>query len=238
LSDTDFAGYSMTAIWRIKHHFNFIFEIPTRDIAHLLPTRLRPIEPSIGLSLLNVGYMRLHAGQLGNLPEFDEITFSIQVGADLSLDIPMPRFAVYDLRIGSNSEAFLSFENDHQELNGYYSKSLTAIVNSTQDEVSVEDDDGRIFVLRNTNPELTLKTELALGQYYSKRPDGLYQGIFRWEGGGFEHQHGGDAGCLFAHPFFQEIDVARVSGCYTQMLLAPDSEARLHSYRPRRLTGS
>ena len=100
MSKAVLAGLQATAAWRIKHHFNFLFEIPTQAIEELLPVQLRPVEPNLGLSLVNVGYMRLHAGHLGHLPEFDEITFSIQVGADLSLDMPVPRFAFFDFRIG------------------------------------------------------------------------------------------------------------------------------------------
>jgi hypothetical protein len=232
VSSPALAGLPSTAIWRIKHHFNFLFEISTREIAALLPPQLRPVEPTLGLSLVNVGYMRLHAGHLGGLPEFDEITFSIQVGADLSLDMPTPRFALFDFRIGSGCEQFLEFENTHQELNGYFSSSLIATLNETQDEVSVQDGHGPIFVLRNTHPAPVLKKETACGQYYSKRPNGLYHGVFQWQGMGFEHQRAGDAGRLFRHPFFKEIDVEAVGNCYTQMFMAPNSEARLYSYQP------
>jgi hypothetical protein len=228
------AGLQPTAVWHIKQHFNFLFEVSTRDIAGLLPSQLRPVEPNLGISLVNVGYMRLHAGQLGGLPEFDEITFSIQVGADLSLDMPTPRFALFDFRIGSNCEEFLQFEDTHQQLNGYFSNSLLATVNQEQTQVSIRDNDGPIFILRNTHPSPIRKTETAYGQYYSQRSRGLYQGVFQWQGSGFEHQTSGDAGRLFAHPFFREIDVETwIGDCHTQMFLVPNSEARLYSYQPR-----
>jgi hypothetical protein len=44
------AGLPSTAVWRIKHHFNFLFEIFTQEIAGLLPPQLRPVEPTLGLS--------------------------------------------------------------------------------------------------------------------------------------------------------------------------------------------
>ncbi|MES1244744.1 MAG: hypothetical protein ABUT39_24265 [Acidobacteriota bacterium] len=230
------AGMEPTADWHARQHFNFLFEIETRAVEPLLPARIGPVEVRTGISVLNVGYMSFAPGSLGTLPAFEEITFSIQVQPDLSLDMPVPRLAVFDLRIGSNCREFLDFEAEHQRLSGDHSATLAGRINPAQDRLEVSDRDGRIFVFENTHPAPLFKRETAYGQYYAQREDGLYQGVFQWEGIGCEHQREGEGGRLFNHPFFRELDVEDlVQDCYMQMFLAPDTGALFRSFRPRRL---
>jgi hypothetical protein len=229
-------GMTSTAIWQVERHFNFIFEIETDKVAHLVPAPLSLREPRPGVSLVNVGYMKYPPGELGGqLPAFEEITFSLLVNPDLSLDAPIPRLCVYDFRIGSDSAQFLAFERDHQKLNGYLAEGLVTRFDVEHNHLSVADKHGPIFELRNTLPAPHWKTEVAVGQYYSRFGNELWQGVFLWDGRGCEHQHAGDAGRLYPHPFFAEIDVRDVGDCYMQMCLAPRTGVVFGSYHPRKL---
>lgn len=227
------AGMPSTEDWRVKHHFNFIYEVPTATVEPLLPSRIVPREARPGICLLNVGWMRLHPGQHGGLPEFDELTLSLHVQPDLSLDAPIPRMSLYDIRIGSNSEQFLAYEAEHQMLNGFYSPTLRCELSEDETELRASDEHGPLFVMRNTHPKPHYKQEVAVGQYYSVFGGQLYQGVFLWEGNGCEHQREGDSGRLYLHPFFEGIDVEEIEDCYMQMLLEPGSEVMFRSFSPR-----
>lgn len=230
-------GMPHTASWRVLAHFNFIYEIEADQVAHLLPRELSLREPRAGMALLNVGYMRYPPGELGGkLPAFEEITFSLLVNPDLSLDTAMPRLCVYDFRIGSDCRAFLDFERDHQSLNGYLAEGFHSEINERKDELTVRDSHGPIFTMRNTHPKPAFKDEVAVGQYYSTFEGGLYQGVFLWDGRGCEHQREGDFGRLHNHPFFREVDVERgVTECFMQMFLDPATGVTFGSFSPRRL---
>lgn len=234
--DPTLGGMAPTHNWRVKSHFNFICEIDSDVVRPLVPTRLALKEARPGVGLLNIGYMALVAGHLdGQLPEFEEITFSVHVHPDLTLKTSIPRMSVYDIRIGSNCKAFLDYEAEHQKLNGTYWPTLRGTLNDAQDQLTVQDESGPLFTLKNTHPSPPHKMEDAVGQYYSMYEGQLYQGVFRWTGRGTEHQRDGDWGQLFNHPFFREIDVERnVFDCYMQMFMAPDSNPLFYSFYPRR----
>ena len=229
------AGMPSTAVWHAARHFNYMFEIDIDAVAGLLPRRLAPVEPRIGTALLNVGYMRLLPGTMGIDETFDELTVSVQVHPDLSLSMPMPRFAFYDIRIGSNSRAFLDFETIHQKLPVMHLPTLDSRLGHEGRTLDVRDAEGPIFRFANTHPDPMFKREHIYGQYFSMCADVLYQGVFAWEGIACEHQYPGPAGELFAHPLFRGLALDQYRPyVYMQTFLAHAVDpATFRSYSPR-----
>ncbi|MEO1335350.1 MAG: hypothetical protein AAFV29_06885 [Myxococcota bacterium] len=229
------AGMAPTEDYVVDEHLNFMFEIETERVYHLLPAHVAPKEPRPGMSLVNVGYMKFDASLIGGDTETIELTSSIVIDPDLSLDMPMPRMCVYDFRIASNCKVFLEHEDRVQKLKGMFLPGLSRSLDRTGGHLEVFDDEGPIFTLKNPNPEPLYKYEVATGQYISQHPDGLYQGVFLWEGVGAEQQFDGDCGQLFAHSFLEEIPVEAVGDCYLQMFLPPRTNVLFRSFIPRKL---
>lgn len=228
------AGLESTEDYVVDEHLNYMYEVETARILPLLPTTLCPREPRPGTSLVNVGYMKFDAGHVGGLADTIELTLSIIVGPDLSLDMPVPRMSVYDFRIASNCAVFLAHEDEHQKLEGMHLPGLSRRLDGPG-RLDVWDDEGPILTFRNPNPAPSYKYEYATGQYVSGHPSGLYQGVFSWEGVGCEQQAQGDCGRLFQHRFYQEIDVSWISDSYMQMFLPSATQVLFRSFRPRKI---
>lgn len=228
------AGLASTEDYVIDEHLNYMYEVDTARISPLLPAPLSPKEPRPGRSLVNVGYMKFDATQIGGLADTIELTLSIIINPDLSLDMPLPRMSVYDFRIASNCPVFLAHEDEYQKLKGMHLPGLSRRLEAPG-HLDVWDDEGPIFALRNPNPAPIYKYEYATGQYVSDHPSGLHQGVFSWEGVGCEQQADGDCGRLFPHRFYQEIDVSWIGDCFLQMFLPDSTQVLFRSFFTRRI---
>ncbi|MCW7539503.1 hypothetical protein OOT46_16800 [Aquabacterium sp. A7-Y] len=229
------AGLDSTEDYLIDEHLNYMYEVDTAHVLPLLPPPLSPKEPRPGKSLINVGYMKFDGTQIGGLRDTIELTLSIVINPDLSLDMPVPRMCVYDFRIASNCPVFLAHEDEIQKLRGMHLPGLSRRFDDSGHRLEVWDDTGPIFTFLNPNPDPVYKFEQATGQYVSRHPDGLYQGVFFWEGVGCEQQWDGDCGTLHPHPFYQEIDVAWAESCFVQMFLPRPTQVLFRSFVPRRI---
>lgn len=234
-TSSSLAGMLPTEDYVIDEHLNFMYEVETARVLPLLPAPVTPKEPRPGTSLVNIGYMKFDATQIGGRADTIELTLSVIINPDLSLDMPVPRMSVFDFRIASNCPVFLAHEHELQKLQGMHLPGLSRRIDATGGVLDVWDDEGPLFTLRNPNPAPRFKYEAATGQYVSRHPDGLYQGVFFWEGVGCEQQHAGDSGTLHPHRFFQEIDVAWLGDCFLQMFLPPTTQVLFRSFHPRRL---
>ncbi|PRX24034.1 hypothetical protein B0G75_12477 [Paraburkholderia sp. BL18I3N2] len=228
------AGMSLTAEYVIDEHVNYIFEIDTARVRNYLPTYLCSKEPRHGVSLINIGYMKFDATQIGGLAETIELTLSIVVDPDLSLEMAVPRISVYDITIASNCPTFLAHEDRLQRLNGIYLPGLSRSLRGPGD-LEVWDEDGTILEFRNPSPNPIYKYEYVTGQYVSAHPSGLYHGVFSWEGVGCEQQVEGDCGGSLPHRFYHDLDVGSFGNCYMQMFLPDAGQALFSSFYPRRL---
>jgi hypothetical protein len=229
------AGLASTEDYLIDEHLNFMFEVDTDRIQHLLPARVTPKEVRFGVSLVNVGYMKFDASHIGGLRDCIELTSSIIINPDLSLDMAVPRMCVYDFRIASNCPVFLAHEDEHQKLPGMLLPGLARELDETGGHLRVWDDTGPILQFHNTHPNPTYKRETATGQYVARHSGGLWQGVFLWDGVGCEQQHPGDAGFLSPHPFFAELPVSHLGDCFLQMFLPPQTQVSFRSFVPRRI---
>ena len=97
------AGRKCVSRWNLSTIFHNLFEIPTAAIAPLLPKGVEPLEVRPGVSLYDIGDVLWNSGNLdGSWPAFHELTAMIVVQPDLSIDMPMPKFAFYVPKIIAN----------------------------------------------------------------------------------------------------------------------------------------
>jgi hypothetical protein len=232
-ADNSLAGLASTEDYVIDEHVNYMFEVETELVAPLMPAPLSPKEPRPGTALVNVGYMRFDGRQIGASSETIELTLSIVVQPDLTLEMQIPRMSVFDLRIASNCPVFLAHEAEHQKLPGVFLPGLDRILRGPGD-LEVWDDCGPILRFRNPCSDPIYRLEQATGQYFTLDDEGLHQGVFCWEGVGCEQQATGDCGRLHAHRFYEGIDPAWIGDCFLQMFLPAGGQALFRSFQTRR----
>lgn len=232
---TTLAGLESTVDYLIDENLNFMYEVDASHVLPLMPPQISPKEPRIGKALINVGYMKFDATPIGGRPDAIELTLSVIINPDLTLDMPVPRMCLYDLHIASNCLVFVEHEDEIQKLKGMHLPGLSRKMDSRGNRLEVWDDDGPLFTFINPNPLSIFKSEIACGQYISSHPDGLYQGVILWEGVGCEQQSSGDCGKLYPHPFFKGIDVSWVEDSYMQMMLRASNQALFRSFYPRKI---
>src|SRR5262249_30290128 len=142
---------------------------------------------------------------------------------DLTLDMPMPRFAFYVLGAGADSAEFMANEERTLKLSTHVLPTLAYEADLSIPAVALGDDDGPLFTLRNTHPAPVARELEQWGQFYTAKNGTLYRGIWEWEGVAVEHQHPGDAGRVYSHPFYGEL-ATHLGDCWLQMFGARDAE--------------
>lgn len=226
--------------WDLRQQVAFVFEIPTRDIEHVLPPGLRPFEARPGISLTFLGLNDYNPGNTiagQTQPAFFEVTRFIMVHPDLGVDMPIPRFTFFVHRIGSNNPAFIEQERSALHLPSWYSPSLEVEPADQHLGATVRDKDGIVQTFRNTNPKLIWRDEEFYGQYYTVQDDQLWFGAWYWSGQAFIHQRRGDAGGAEEHPFLTEVEprwpAAHARRPYMQIISKYDAPAIQVFYAPR-----
>jgi hypothetical protein len=217
------AGRKCVERWDISTIFHNIFEIPTAAIAPLLPKGVEPVETRPGISLFDVGDVHWNSGNLdGTWPSFHELTAFIVVQPDLSVDMPMPKFAFYVTRIIANWHAFV--KNDQRVLHLPIEHTpLELDKRNYPNTLRATDGKDLLFEFNNTHPDLPLLPSDFYGQYYSVQDGKLWFGIWRFEGLLCEHQKRGYPGKLGNHQlFFGDLDVERdCTESYMQLITPP-----------------
>lgn len=220
------AGRKCVSRWNLSTIFHNLFEIPTAAIAPLLPKGVEPLEVRPGVSLYDIGDVLWNSGNLdGSWPAFHELTAMIVVQPDLSIDMPMPKFAFYVPKIIANWSGFV--ENERRVL--HLPTEYTPLeVGKGEGLIDLRATDGKdlIFEFRNTNPQLAFPRDAFFGQYYSVEDGKLWFGIWRFEGFLCEHQKKGHPGRLANHKlFYGELNVADYcTESYMQLITSPDED--------------
>lgn len=221
--------------WHLQRHIMFTWEVDTEAVEPLLPPELTAVEVRPGIALFSVAALLYQAGQFRpGSPPFLELVSTVHVQADLSIDMPISRFAMYAVSVYSDSPDFIRQEGEKLFTPTTLDPSLRFTFTERWDGVDASDDDGPIVTLRNTHPSPVYTPDELWGQHYNDT-HGLHFGVWEWDGIKFEHMRGGDAGRFHPHPFFKGMDLSRVRGCYRQMIPAPGSPATERFYRVRRL---
>lgn len=228
-------GDPLTLVWRLQKQIMFNWEIDTEALEPFVPGELTLVEVRPGISLLSITGMHYAGGHFGeNSPPFFELAVLAHVQSDLSVRMPVSRFAAYSISIYSNSIDFLRQVGKTTFSPVLHNPSLELTFTENWDGMDARDKDGPIVSLRNTHPNPIYKADEMWGQHYNDTT-GLRFGVWEWEGCKFEHMHKGNAGRFHPHPFFKGIDISRIRGCYRQMILQPDSSAQERFYKVRQL---
>lgn len=187
----------------------FLYEIPTINIRHILPSYIQPLEVRPGISLLFMGFNKFYAGNIiwgEETPDFYEFTRGIAVQPSLELELPLPRFTVFVYFVGSNYKRFVQHDGEVLFMPTFYSSTQTAKYDEQKTSVRVLDKYGPIKELRNTNPNTKYEQDTFYVQYYTQKDNKIYCGIAYEKTLSCLHQKKGDGGRIYDHPCFSEFE--------------------------------
>ena len=229
------AGDPLVIEWHLQKPIMFTFEVDLEALEPLVPPELTCVEIRPGVALYSVAALHYKPGQFGaDSPPFLELVSVAHVQADLSVQMPVSRFAMHAISVYSDSPDFIRQEGEKLFTPTKFDPSLRFTFNDAVDAVDAADDDGPIVSLRNTHPAPVFRPDEMWGQHYNDT-HGLHFGVWQWDGVKFEHQQRGDAATFHPHPFYKGMDLERIRGCYRQMIPQPGSSATERFYRVRKL---
>lgn len=228
-------GDPLVIEWHIQKHIMFTWEIDLEALEPLVPPELTAVEVRPGVALFSVAALHYKPGQFRpDSPPFFELVSIAHVHADLSVKMPMSRFAMHAISVYSDSPDFIEQEGEKLFTPTTLDPSLKFTFTEASDGVDAADDDGPIVSFKSTHPNPVFTHDEMWGQHYNDT-HGLHFGIWEWDGVKFEHMQRGNAGRFHAHPFFKGMDLSRIRGCYRQMIPQPGSSACERFYKVRQL---
>lgn len=229
------AGDPLVIEWHIQRHIMFTWEVDLEAIEPLIPPELTAVEVRPGIALFSVAALLYEPGQFRpDSPPFLELVSVAHVQPDLSVKMPVSRFAMHAISVYSDSPDFIQQEGEKLFTPTTFDPSLKFTFTEAWDGVDASDDDGPIISFKSTHPSPVYTPDEMWGQHFNDS-HGLHFGIWEWDGIKFEHMHRGDAGRLHQHPFFKGMDTSRIRGCYRQMIPKPGSSACERFYKVRQL---
>jgi hypothetical protein len=229
------AGDPLVIEWHIQKHIMFTWEIDAEALEPFVPEELTLVEVRPGVALFSVAGLHYEPAQFRpDSPPFFELVSVAHVQADLSVEMPMSRFAMHAISVYSDSVDFVEQEGQKLFTPTTLDPSLDLTFTERSDGVDASDKDGKILSFRSTHPNPNFVHDEMWGQHYNDTK-GLHMGIWEWDGMKFEHMHKGDAGKFYPHPFFKGMDLTRIRSCYRQMLPEPGGKACERFYRVRKL---
>ncbi len=221
--------------WHLQKHLMFSWEIDLEELDKFVPAELTAIEVRPGVGLFSVATLLYHPNQFRpGSPPFLELVSVAHVQADLSVKMPMSRFAMHAISVYSDSPDFIEQEGQKLFTPTTLDPSLRMTWTETADGVDASDDDGPIISFRSTNPNPVYTHDEMWGQHYNDT-HGLHFGVWEWDGEKCEHMQRGNAGTFHPHPFFKGMDLGRIRGCYRQMIPKPNTNAVERFYRVKQL---
>jgi hypothetical protein len=221
--------------WFVQKHIMFTWEIDIEALDPFVPEELTPLEVRPGIGLFSVATLLYKPGQFyRDSPPFLELVSVAHVQADLSVKMPMCRFAMHAISVYSDSPDFIQQEGEKLFTPTTFDASLEFSWTENWDGVDARDKDGPIISFRSTNPAPIYTADELWGQHYNDT-HGLHFGVWEWDGEKCEHMQGGDAGTFHPHPFFKGMDLTRIRRCYRQMIPRPGSSAVERFYKVRQL---
>ncbi|MFT3699915.1 MAG: hypothetical protein QM831_42620 [Kofleriaceae bacterium] len=222
--------------WHVQRHIMFTFEIDMAAIEKMVPPELEAIEVRPGIGLYSVATLLYQPNQFyANSPPFLELVSVIHVQSDLSVKMPLSRFAMHAISVYSDSPDFIKQEAEKLFTPTTLDPSLEFTWTENWDGVTARDKDGPIITMQNTHPNPEYKPDELWGQHYNDT-HGLHFGVWEWDGVKCEHmQRGGNAATFHEHPFYKGMDISRIRGTYRQMIPKPGSTATERFYRTRQL---
>ncbi len=224
--------------WHLQKHIMFTWEIDVEALEPLVPDDLTVVEVRPGIGLFSVATLLYQPNQFRpGSPPFLELVSVAHVQADLSVKMPMTRFAMHAISVYSDSPDFIAQEAEKLFTPTCFDPSLKMNFAENWDGVEAYDDDGPIISFQSTNPNPVYTSDEMWGQHYNAT-HGLHFGVWQWDGVKCEHMQRGNAGKFHPHPFFKGMDLSRIHACYRQMIPKPGSVATERFYKVRQLRPS
>ncbi|MFB0517602.1 MAG: hypothetical protein ACETWG_13520 [Candidatus Neomarinimicrobiota bacterium] len=228
----DYKNKEGLIIWQLNFALSTIYEIETEAIEHLVPKRLTPIEVAPGISLLHLAAFNFPEGGLGYLPEFQELVLSLIVTPDLSRGVPQS--AMYVLSLGSTCQEHLDHCVNYYKL-PVYGQFTKVSLQQDPHSVKYEDGNGPIISMKNIHPNPVYTKDGRYYQAFVKEAGEIYVADVEMKGSLFEHQSTGDAGQMWSHPFFRDIDLETTEPTvYMQTINKPSSIGQQLYPRPEK----
>lgn len=225
--------------WHFDFQMSFLFEIDVAAIDRRLPSGCYPLEVRPGVGLMLIGAQRAPAGNLGQLPPFMELDWTIAVQPDLSRDMPTPRFAFAQGAMVSECADFAEHAFQVDKLISAHLPSLRGTFDDEAMSVAFVDDSGPILSMSSTHTMAPVFHERTYwGQQTTRLADGTWSQAWSWTGAVFEHQqgYGRRVAEVHQHPIFDGIDVRGIGErCYMQMIARPGAAIEMVFYEPVRI---
>ena len=213
------------------YNLEFLFELPLGRVAEHVPAPLQPAQARPGVGLVSVGFVHFEPGNLGVLPAFSEITFSLVV-QPRDFGTARPAHCFYVHRIASDCAEFDDWAHRVDHMPVHRSGGLVAALDREALACTASDEDGPIFGLASSHPQPSYRRELVEVQVFSRLDGTLWRNRVHWFGDHASHQRDADERTwLRPHPFFAGIDV-RGARCFQQLHTPPRARALLEFHTP------
>jgi hypothetical protein len=223
------AGRDYT-VWPIDFAMSAAFEIPTAVAESLLPRRMQPIELRPGVGLLNVSVFHF-PDPPGVGEPCTEIVFNVYVFPDLSRAPALPRMAMYTVRLGASSSAFLTSTNavDHYPV---VAEPLSASLDREAATFVAYDGSGRPVVEMRAAPgAVPYQRESFFVQSFTSSGGELLHGGNVFDFDKAESQTDLDGHCaLHPHPLLDPLDARVLSDARCSLLMWSRPGSLGHEY--------
>jgi hypothetical protein len=212
-----------TLHWRIRKHLVFFWEVPTDLLAPVIPDRLDLAEIRPGTTLAALEMLHYKVGHFREgYREFHEAVFAATVQPDLSIEMPMPRFSMFAIRVISDSTEFCHSEGSSIFTPTHHVPGFRTEFSADGTSCSLFDHDQPIAICRNTAPAVPVRKQTIWGQYFTNTR-GLQRGVWRWDGLAAEHMERGDASECHRHLLWNGVDMTNARSTYRQMRAEPEA---------------
>ncbi len=219
-------------IWNFDYAFSTFFEVETEVILPYLPKALSPMEIVPGTSLLNMTAFNFKKGNMGHLPEFQELICSLIVAPDLSRGVP--KFAMYVINLTSTCQEHLDHSADYYKLPVHTPLSYGNI-DRESNSIDYGDTKGTIVKMDEIPAAKAYSNHERYFQAFVSEGEDLYIADVYIEASLHEHQEIGEAGILGDHSFFKGIEFIEPDPPpYLQMILKPGESGNQYYYRPEK----
>jgi hypothetical protein len=230
MTDDRVGSAALTMRWHVRNQSLFFYEIDADVLAPLLAPQLELAEVRPGIALMSLECLHYRAGHYRpDHPESYEMVIAAIVHPNLSIDMPVPKFALQIINVITDSADFAVHEAEILGSPMVHVPGLAMTFTADGTSVDVRDGNQPIVSCRNTDPDARYERKELWGLTYATR-HGLQHGIFRWQGEVHEHMKRGAYGALHPHAAFLGIDTSRVRGCYRQMSARPDGPTEIRYY--------
>ena len=218
-------------VWNFDFALTTFYEVDAFQLESLIPPQLSLQEAAPGVGLINVTAFNFVKGQLGALPEFQELILSAIVSPDLSRGVPSA--AMFVLSLTSTCQEHLDHSQDYYKL-PVVELLTESSIDKINHEINFVDGNGKIAQIKNCAPVISqYDYSKRYFQAFTKEGEHVFISDVFIEASLFEHQESGDTGKLYEHPFFKgiEVDDSDVTN-FLQMVNEPGSAGKQTYFKP------